>query len=527
MSFFFVKKCFVELFFLWYNYFMIGVGYLVIKKIFFVLMGLFVFIPFVKAEPIGTTSATITGTGYEIVEKNIKLGSDANVELSGDVGDYAISVNENASNVVITLNNYTAVNGGWVNSINLGGGSSAKLVLVGVNSLQSGAEASAIRVPSGTSLVIDGEGELHAKVVNGGSAATSAVIGSAYDGSCGNIIINNGIITTEFQNSSKPTGIGTGSWNFNSGDIEGTIVINGGVITTNVIGTTKASGSKITLGGSGNAIINVKNLEASFDDFNGIVVNTSNNSTTVKGDAVLTRNYTNSNSFTIPADASLTISEGVTLTNEGNMSNLGSIVNYGTVQNEGTLDNSGDIRSDSEVSNITGTNTEVIPFTYSYVDEEKVTFTKDEDDKASFRIVADYSLFENGGKVYVDDVLVDSNNYTSASGSTIINLLKSYLDTLTVGDHTLKVTFNNGAYATTNFAVANKVETPVTDNSENTTNNSENTSNTESTTDNSKITSNDTTIMNPKTGDNMFIYFSILGLSIIGCVSMKKMVFNN
>ena len=116
------EKNVLYIFFLCYNFIIVGVGKKVKRKIFLILLGLFVFIPFVRAvdpETIGTTSATIKGTGYEIKEKTIELSSDADVELSGEVGDYAVNVKENASNVVITLNNYTAVNGGWVNSINL------------------------------------------------------------------------------------------------------------------------------------------------------------------------------------------------------------------------------------------------------------------------------------------------------------------------------------------------------------------------------------------------------------------------
>ena len=73
--------------------------------------------------------------------------------------------------------------------------------------------------------------------------------------------------------------------------------------------------------------------------------------------------------------------------------------------------------------------------------------------KATFRFSADYSLVENGGKVYMDDALVDAANYTSESGSTIIKLAKDYMNKLSSGEHTLKVEFNNGQTATTTFKV--------------------------------------------------------------------------
>ena len=109
---------------------------------------------------------------------------------------------------------------------------------------------------------------------------------------------------------------------------------------------------------------------------------------------------------------------------------------------------------------------------------QKYTITKN--NEAKFRINADYSLFD--GKVYVDGVLVDSENYTSESGSTIITFKKEYVDSLSAGEHTLKVTFTDGGEATTTFTVANV--TPEVD--------------------------------NPKTGDNIALYIVTGVLSMIG-----------
>lgn len=109
---------------------------------------------------------------------------------------------------------------------------------------------------------------------------------------------------------------------------------------------------------------------------------------------------------------------------------------------------------------------------------QKYVITKN--NEAKFRINADYSLFD--GKVYVDGVLVGSENYTSESGSTIITFKKEYVDTLSAGEHTLKVTFTDGGEATTTFTVANV--TPEID--------------------------------NPKTGDNIALYIVTGVLSMIG-----------
>ena len=100
-------------------------------------------------------------------------------------------------------------------------------------------------------------------------------------------------------------------------------------------------------------------------------------------------------------------------------------------------------------------------FTFKYQTEKNYKFIEGVDqiyvinknEVMRFSINADYSLFENGGKVYIDDVLIDSSNYTSESGSTIINFKKSFADKLTKGEHTLKVVFNDGGVAVTKFVI--------------------------------------------------------------------------
>ena len=95
------------------------------------------------------------------------------------------------------------------------------------------------------------------------------------------------------------------------------------------------------------------------------------------------------------------------------------------------------------------------PIVYEVVEGAEQVYTIGEDNEAKFKINASYELFENGGAVYVDDVLVDPENYTSWDGSTYVQLAKKYLDTLAVGTHTLKVVFNDGGTATTTFTIAN------------------------------------------------------------------------
>ena len=138
---------------------------------------------------------------------------------------------------------------------------------------------------------------------------------------------------------------------------------------------------------------------------------------------------------------------------------------------------------------------------YKVIEGAEQTYTITEDTEARFRIDADYSLFNN--KVYVDNVLVDSSNYTSKSGSTIIVLNKDYVDTLAVGEHTLKVAFTDGGEAETTFTIAKKAE-----------NNNNNENNTPSKPEDKEEMKDNGS--NPKTGDNIMFYVAIASMSIIG-----------
>ena len=87
-----------------------------------------------------------------------------------------------------------------------------------------------------------------------------------------------------------------------------------------------------------------------------------------------------------------------------------------------------------------------------------------------FTIDANYSLFEDGGTVYVDGALLDSQYYTTEAGDggTIISIPAEYLDTLDASEHSLKVLFSNGGEATADFIVEaeEKEEEPEEDEEE-------------------------------------------------------------
>ena len=170
---------------------------------------------------------------------------------------------------------------------------------------------------------------------------------------------------------------------------------------------------------------------------------------------------------------------------------------------------------------------EVEPKEYKVIEGANQKYTIDESKNATFRIDAEYNIFENGGKVYVDNTLVDDNNYTSKSGSTIITLKDAYLKTLSVGEHTLKVAFTDGGEATTKFEIAKKIEENKDNNNNNNNNNDNNNNNNnndnsdnndsiDNTTSNTENKNKEENIANPKTGDNVMLYVTIASMSILG-----------
>ena len=69
---------------------------------------------------------------------------------------------------------------------------------------------------------------------------------------------------------------------------------------------------------------------------------------------------------------------------------------------------------------------------------------------AEFNFEADYKLFES---VYVDNNLVDPENYKLKSKRVNVTFTDEYMQTLTPGEHEIKVTFTNGDEKTTKFTV--------------------------------------------------------------------------
>ena len=116
-------------------------------------------------------------------------------------------------------------------------------------------------------------------------------------------------------------------------------------------------------------------------------------------------------------------------------------------------------------------------------------------------ITADGNLNKLTG-IMVDGNLISSENYDLENGSTVLTLKSSYLDTLSVGNHTLEFVYSDGSVETL-FAVSNAKD---------------------------KVLASNKNTINPQTGDNIIFYIAMLGLSLIGLVGAglytRKHIFN-
>lgn len=86
---------------------------------------------------------------------------------------------------------------------------------------------------------------------------------------------------------------------------------------------------------------------------------------------------------------------------------------------------------------------------YKVIEGANGTWKQNSDSTLTFRANGEFSKFTG---IKVDDQLVDAKNYTAISGSTIVTLSADYLKTLSAGNHTLTVLFNDGD-CSTNFTV--------------------------------------------------------------------------
>ena len=86
---------------------------------------------------------------------------------------------------------------------------------------------------------------------------------------------------------------------------------------------------------------------------------------------------------------------------------------------------------------------------YEVIEGANSSWIQNSDETLTFRVNGDLSKFVG---IKVDDEWVDKENYTAASGSTIVTLKNEYLKTLSVGEHKITFVYTDGE-ASTNFEV--------------------------------------------------------------------------
>ena len=96
------------------------------------------------------------------------------------------------------------------------------------------------------------------------------------------------------------------------------------------------------------------------------------------------------------------------------------------------------------------------PIEYEILDGANSSWTQNSDGSLSIRGSGAFSDFVG---VKVDGTLIDAENYTVKEGSTIVTLKAGYLNTLTVGSHTLEIVWTDGS-ASTIFTI--EAESPQT-----------------------------------------------------------------
>lgn len=106
------------------------------------------------------------------------------------------------------------------------------------------------------------------------------------------------------------------------------------------------------------------------------------------------------------------------------------------------------------------------PVVYSFINSTGLSWTQGSENTLVFTAKTNASTDNTFSKfvgILIDGKVVDGNNYTAESGSVIIKLKTEYLNTLSVGEHTITLKFSDGDDISTKFTInAAAVATPST-----------------------------------------------------------------
>lgn len=99
--------------------------------------------------------------------------------------------------------------------------------------------------------------------------------------------------------------------------------------------------------------------------------------------------------------------------------------------------------------------------TYKFIEGANGSWTKNSGMILGFKVNGEISKFTG---VKVDGTLIGNDKYTAVSGSTVVTLKKDYLETLSVGKHTLSVVYTDGECTTEFEVIADTKPTTSEDN---------------------------------------------------------------
>lgn len=162
------------------------------------------------------------------------------------------------------------------------------------------------------------------------------------------------------------------------------------------------------------------------------------------------------------------------------------------------------------------TGTEETKTSYKIIEGSESSYVLQSGNSLTIRVDAEFSKFAG---IKVDGVQIGKDNYDVKSGSTIVTLKSSYLNTLTAGTHNLEMLWTDGSVSTTFTIQASVNQNPDNKNQETAT-----ASNTQPAT---QTNTKQTTDKSPKTGDynNPLVWAAWLIVSeiiIAGTVYYRK-----
>ena len=290
-----------------------------------------------------TNRPTVTGEAHLILVDGCELNANSGINV-GEGANLTIYAQSNGSN----MGKLTAL--GNFNQAGIGGDAGESGGTITIN----GGTIAARNDNNGAAGIGGGnEGAGGAITINGGTITASggggaAGIGGGLFGAGDTITINGGTVTAIGE-----SGAGIGSGSFGSG---GTITINGGTITATYTVLSSgigagSGGSNVTLEVHGNAFIIASSISAQTDKdtWSGVIFEGSAGQ--VYGNPILETDaeIPGDKTLTILQDRTLTIGNGVTLTNNGSVDNHGTIQKNGMIINNGTIKNYGTVQGNGAV----------------------------------------------------------------------------------------------------------------------------------------------------------------------------------